>query len=336
MKRVRLARFTPAIRGAPPCAPVDLELAPGETVALLGPSGAGKSSLLRAIAGLVPSTGDIVIGDRAVGRLPPEGRRAVYLHQSPRLFPHLDVAGNIGFPMRLRGLEDAEVRKTTAMLLAQVQLHDAGARNVTSLSGGEQQRVALARAIAAAPELLLLDEPFAALDPALRAEVRDAIVALLGDSPPTTLVVTHDPEEAAAMATRIAVMLAGRLVQLATPRALFDSPATISVATFLGVENLWSLSAASVVADGTLAPPSHSAQVSLPASALVATPSETDPHRVVAVRETRSGQRVEGVTHGVSWVARARGSVVAGGAVALEVDASRLRYYDASGSLMGA
>jgi putative spermidine/putrescine transport system ATP-binding protein len=335
MKRLRLVRFAPAIRGAPPFAPLDLDVAPGETVAFLGPSGAGKSSLLRAIAGLVPSTGELFLDSRALATLPPEARRAVYLHQSPRLFPHLDVAGNIAFPMRLRGVTPAQAQATTATLLAQIQMQPNASRRVASLSGGEQQRVALARAIAAAPELLLLDEPFAALDPALRAEVRDALAALLRPSPPTTLVVTHDPEEAATMATRIAVVLAGTVVQVAAPRVLFDSPATIAVATFLGVENLWRIGGVPLRGVDASTAPERAAHVGLPASALLATPCESSTHQVVRVHETRQGQRVEGVTEGAPWVATASGGAVVGSWVTLEVTVQRLRYYDARGDLMG-
>lgn len=336
MSGLQLERFAAAIPGAPRVAPLDLRVARGETVALLGPSGAGKTSLLRAVAGLVPAVGEVTIAGRRVTHLPAEARRAVYLHQAPRLFPHLDVTGNVAFPMQLRGIvRDVRARETLA-LLQLVQLDTFGARDVASLSGGERQRVALARAIAAAPEVLLLDEPFTALDPTLRADVREALARLLAQATPATILVTHDVDEAAALATRIAVVLDGRLAQLATPNELFRRPATVALARFLGVENCWSTAEAATLLGTGIGVPEGVTRLALPAGALLATADPAATHRVERIRVTRAGQFVEGATHGVPWVALMSGGITVGDCVGLLAVAERWLAYDAAESLMGA
>lgn len=223
---------------APGLAPVSFTLARGERLAIVGPSGAGKTSLLRAIAGLAPaSAGRILIHGRDVSSLPPEQRGAVYLHQTPLLFPHLDVGGNIAFPLKLRGVRGAELEGRVLEALDLVQLADLASRPVGALSGGQRHRVALARAIVARPALLLLDEPFAALDPALRSEVRAALLAVQARYAPGVVLVTHDLEEAALVGQRIGLLLAGSLAALAPPRDLFMHPGSLDVARFLGVPN---------------------------------------------------------------------------------------------------
>lgn len=336
MSGLHLERFAAAIPGAPRVAPIDLTVARGETIALLGPSGAGKSSLLRAIAGHVPAVGEITVAGRRVTDLPAESRRAVYLHQLPRLFPHLDVAGNVAFPMQLRGLPRNLRTNETSALLRLVQLEAFGARDVGSLSGGERQRVALARAIAASPEVLLLDEPFTALDPSLRADVRDALARLLTQATPATVLVTHDVEEAAALASRIAVLLDGRIAQIASPSVLFRHPATANLARFLGVENCWSAGDVRELLDREAVRPEGAAQLALPARALRAANDPEGTHRVTRVRITRHGQYVEGATNGVAWVATAPGGAEVGDMVALDADAAAWLAYDAAGDLMGA
>ena len=219
---------------------VNLSVAPGERVALLGPSGVGKTSLLRAMAGLAPlSSGAVFVGGRDVTTVPPEQRGVVYMHQSPSLFPHLTVLDNVAFPLDVRGVAKTDARARAMALLERVQLGFAARRAPTSLSGGQRHRVALARALAANPAVLLLDEPFAALDPALRADVREAVVDLLQHGiGPAVLLVTHDVDEAAGLADRVIVLLHGRIAQIGTPAAILSSPHSVDVARFLGLPNL--------------------------------------------------------------------------------------------------
>jgi putative spermidine/putrescine transport system ATP-binding protein len=221
---------------------VALSVAAGERVAVVGASGAGKTTLLRAIAGLAPSSGGRVFvhapdqaAEREVTALPPERRGVVYLHQTPVLFPHLDVGENVAFPLRVRGVGEASVRARVHDALSLVRLDSMARRAPQTLSGGQRHRVALARAVAARPAVLLLDEPLAALDPSLRAEVRDAVAALARAEEVAMLLVTHDLDEAGLVADRIALLIDGRLQQVATPAALFRAPTTLAAARFLGV-----------------------------------------------------------------------------------------------------
>jgi putative spermidine/putrescine transport system ATP-binding protein len=225
--------------GVPGLGPLSFALAPGERLAVVGPSGAGKTTLLRAIAGLSPSSGGrVAIGGRDVSTLPAERRDAVYVHQTPLLFPHLDVAGNVAFPLRVRGVRGAEAAVRVRAALAAVRLEALASRATRTLSGGQRHRVALARAIVARPAALLLDEPLAALDPTLRDEVRDAILAVQRAYRPALVVVTHDLDEAGILGDRVGVLLDGALAQLDPPAALFARPASLAVARFLGAHNL--------------------------------------------------------------------------------------------------
>ena len=214
---------------------VDLTVAAGEVVCLLGPSGCGKTTLLRAVAGLAePSAGRISWGGDPLAGVPPHRRRMGLMFQDYALFPHLDVAANVGFGLRMRGERGAVVAARTSEVLSLVGLAGQGGRAVGSLSGGEQQRVALARALAPEPRLLLLDEPLAALDRGLRARLLGELAELLARLEVTALHVTHDQEEAFALGDRVAVMEAGRITQVDTPAGLWRAPATTSVARFLG------------------------------------------------------------------------------------------------------
>ncbi len=213
----------------------------GERLAVVGASGAGKTTLLRAIAGLAPATaGTVRVRGRDATALPPERRDAVYLHQTPVLFPHLSVHENVAFPLRVRGVRDAEVRERVRRTLEAVRLapDEFGPRPPHALSGGQRHRVALARAVAARPAALLLDEPLAALDPSRRAEVRHAIAAAQAESGAAAVLVTHDLDEAGLLADRIAVLLDGRIVQTAAPAELFARPASVAVARFIGMPNI--------------------------------------------------------------------------------------------------
>lgn len=218
--------------------PLSLEVAEGERLVIVGASGAGKTTLLRGIAGLGPVAGGRVeIGGRDVTRTPAERRDAVYLHQTPLLFPHLSVGENIAFPLRVRGVPDAEARRRVEELLAAVRLEGYAGRRPTTLSGGQRHRVALARAVAARPTLLLLDEPLASLDPALREEVRGAIVEIQRAHRAAMVLVTHDLDEAGLLGDRVGVLLDRRLAQVAPPEQLFRAPASLAVARFLGFPN---------------------------------------------------------------------------------------------------
>lgn len=221
--------------GAPGLAGVSLDAAAGERVVLVGASGAGKTSLLRAVAGLGRmSAGTVRIGGVDVTGLPAERRDAVYLQQTPLLFPHMTVAGNVAFPLRVRGIDADERHRRAADALASVRLADFGARMPHELSGGQRHRAALARAVVARPKVLLLDEPLAALDPSLRAEVRDALLAVNAAYGPALLLVTHDLDEAALIADRVGVLIDRRLAQVAAPEELLRFPASLAVARFLG------------------------------------------------------------------------------------------------------
>lgn len=214
---------------------VDFTVAPGEIVALLGASGSGKSSVLRVVSGLAtPAAGSIHWNDDALDRVPPHRRGIGMVFQGQALFPHLDVAGNVAFGLdagaRRRGAGEPRVGE----LLDLVGLAGYAERRVASLSGGEQQRVALARALAPRPRALLLDEPFSALDRALRERLVGEVESIVRAAGVATVLVTHDQDEAFAVADRIAVLADGTVAQYATPTAVWSRPATPSVAALLG------------------------------------------------------------------------------------------------------
>jgi len=225
-----------ALRGA------SLDVAAGETLALLGPSGCGKSTLLRAIAGLQRLAGGRVLLDgRDLAGVPPHRRGIGLMFQDHALFPHRDVAGNIGFGLRMTGVPRLERARRVAELLALVGLDGLGERSVETLSGGEQQRVALARALAPHPRVLLLDEPLGSLDRPLHDRLLAELAELFARLEQTVLYVTHDVTEAFALGDRVAVMRAGRIEQAANPDELWSRPANAWVARFLGLTNLESL-----------------------------------------------------------------------------------------------
>ena len=218
---------------------LDLEIERGELLTLLGPSGSGKSTVLRMIAGLVkPTTGKIWIGDEEVGARPTHERDIAMVFQSLALFPHMDVFRNVAFPLRMRRLGRKEIATRVREALSIVRLPDIEERGVHELSGGQQQRVAIARALVYQPQLLLLDEPFGALDRRLREEMQLEIVRLHRVLDVTIVNVTHDQREALMLSDRIAVMNGGRLEQLGTSEAIYRAPATRFVAEFLGDANL--------------------------------------------------------------------------------------------------
>jgi iron(III) transport system ATP-binding protein len=218
---------------------VSLAVEKGEFFAFLGPSGSGKTTLLRLIAGFgTPTAGRILIGDRDVTRLPPWSRNVGLVFQSYALWPHMSVAGNVAFGLERRKVKRAEIERRVAEALALVGLSAYADRRPAQLSGGQQQRVALARTIVIEPEVLLLDEPLSNLDARLRVEMRVELRQLQRKLGITAIYVTHDQEDANAVADRIAVLDQGRIQQLGTPIELYDRPANRFVATFLGTVNL--------------------------------------------------------------------------------------------------
>lgn len=218
---------------------VSLQVEPGELVSLLGPSGCGKTTLLRLVAGFEsPDAGRVVISGRDVTALPPYRRPVNTVFQHYALFPHRTVAGNVAFGLETAGRPRAEVAARVEKALEMVRLPGLGPRPVHQLSGGQKQRVALARALVLEPEVLLLDEPLAALDPKLRKEVHVEVKALQRRLGITFLFVTHDQEEALALSDRVAVMNHGRIEQVGAPQEAYERPRTRFVADFLAVRNL--------------------------------------------------------------------------------------------------
>ncbi len=223
----------PVVRGA------SFALRRGEFLSLLGPSGCGKTTTLSMIAGFeTPTRGEIRIRGRRVNALPPERRDIAMVFQNYALFPHMSVAENIGFGLRMRRVPAAERGKRVAETARLVQVEHLLGRRPSQLSGGQQQRVALARALIVRPALLLLDEPFGALDRLLREELQVEIRLLLQRLGITTVFVTHDQEEALSMSDRVAVMSAGAIEQIASPQELYDRPASLFVAGFIGKSTL--------------------------------------------------------------------------------------------------
>jgi ABC-type Fe3+/spermidine/putrescine transport system ATPase subunit len=224
------------------CPSVDgltLDVRPGELLALLGPSGAGKTTTLRVVAGYErPDAGRVLLDDVDITTLPPERRDFGMVFQHYALFPHLSVQDNVAFGLAARGVGREERRTRARRALAGVGLGDAGARDVSALSGGEQQRVALARALVLEPRVLLLDEPLSSLDPTLRVATRDELRETLRASHVTALLVTHDQDDAFAIGDRVALMRRGRLLQVGPPETLYDRPASSDVAAFIGRASL--------------------------------------------------------------------------------------------------
>ncbi|KMN34864.1 ABC transporter ATP-binding protein [Chromobacterium sp. LK1] len=218
---------------------LSLEVAAGETLALLGPSGCGKSTLLKIIAGLLPLDGGSVRfdGEDITGQ-PPERRGFALMFQDFALFPHLDVLNNVMFGLIERGVPRRKAADAATAMLERLGLTGYQRRKVWTLSGGEQQRVALARALVTQPRLLLLDEPFSSLDAHLRAQLRQEFAQLLADSGMPAILVTHDRDEAFAMAQRVAVLREGRVEQCAPPAQLLARPASAWLARFIGYQNV--------------------------------------------------------------------------------------------------
>jgi putative spermidine/putrescine transport system ATP-binding protein len=214
---------------------VDLDVRSGEFLALLGPSGSGKTTLLMVLAGFVrPDSGSVLFGPQEVVRLAPHKRNVGMVFQNYALFPHMDVAANIAFPLKLRGVGGRDIARRVESALELVQLGGYGARHIDQLSGGQRQRVALARAIVFEPRIVLMDEPLSALDKQLREAMQLELRRLHERLGTTTIYVTHDQREALTMSDRIAVINHGKVMQLDTPRRIYDRPANRFVAEFIG------------------------------------------------------------------------------------------------------
>ncbi len=218
---------------------IDLQVQPGEIMCLLGPSGCGKTTLLRLIAGLeTPQSGDILFNDAVITRLPPHERDFGLMFQDYALFPHMNVAENVLFGLRMHRIPKDEAARRLTEVLALVELEGFERRRVTEISGGERQRVALARSLAPRPRLLMLDEPLGSLDAALREQLVVQLRAIIKRAGLTSIYVTHDQQEAFAIADRIAVMQGGCIEQVDTPLQIYLRPRTVFVARFLGLENI--------------------------------------------------------------------------------------------------
>ena len=266
---------------------LDLTLRPGELVALLGPSGCGKTTALRLLAGLEEAdAGRIVVGGEDVTGRPANKRDMGMVFQAYSLFPHMTARQNVAFGLRLRGASAAERDRTAGEMLELVGLSAQADRYAHQMSGGQQQRVALARALAIRPTVLLLDEPLSALDAKVRAQLRDEIRRVQLEVGTTTLFVTHDQEEALAIADRVGVMDAGRLQQLAPPIDVYHRPSSPFVAEFVGLTNKLPATVADGRAEvlGTRLPLVDAAAPAGPATALVR------PEAVTVEREAPAGE----------------------------------------------
>jgi ABC-type Fe3+/spermidine/putrescine transport system ATPase subunit len=230
---------------------VSFAIAAGERLCLLGPSGCGKTTTLQIIAGFaVPDAGHVRVDRRDMAGIPPEKRNIGIMFQNYALFPHLTVFDNVAFGLRMRGVKRAELQRRVRAALELVRLPHVIAKHPRQLSGGEQQRIAFARAVVIQPSLLLLDEPFSNLDARLRLEMRSELLNLLQTLNIATVMVTHDQEEAMAIADRIAVMRAGRIEQVGSASDIYDSPASLFVAQFVGESNVFDATVAACTANG--------------------------------------------------------------------------------------
>jgi iron(III) transport system ATP-binding protein len=257
MSGVTITGLVKEFGGATAVQQLDLDIASGEFVTLLGPSGCGKTTTLRCLAGLeAPTRGELAIGERVVFSaagatfVPPDKRDVGMVFQSYGLWPHMTVGGNVGYPLKLAKVGKADARRRVLEILERVGLADRVDEMATSLSGGQQQRVALARAMVNRPALMLYDEPLSNLDAKLRLSMRTQIRELHDALGSTSVYVTHDQEEAIALADRVVVMNAGRIEQVGSPRELYTRPVNAFVADFMGFQNILSGTVADVAADG--------------------------------------------------------------------------------------
>jgi len=309
------AALTPAVADVSFAAPT------GAITSLLGPSGSGKSTVLRLIAGLDrPDAGRVRFGDDDVTALPPQRRGVGFVFQSYALFRHMTVRKNVAFGLDVRGAPKAETDARVDELLALVQLSDLADRHPDQLSGGQRQRIAFARALAIRPKILLLDEPFGALDARVRVELRDWLLRIHEQTHVTTLLVTHDQDEALELSQHVVVMKDGRVVQAGAPREVYDRPATAFVAEFVGNASVLSGSVQGGRAD-------LGASVSVDAPA--ATPDGTSVRAFVRPHEVKLRKATDGhiasakVERAVIVGARVKVTVRLADGAAVTVDLSR-------------
>lgn len=214
---------------------VSLSVKEGEFISLLGPSGCGKSTLLKTIAGLIPvASGSVSLDGEVINNVPAYKRNTVIVFQEMRLFPNMTVAENVAYPLKIQGMDKASRLRRAEELLGYVKLEGYGGRKISRISGGQQQRVALARALAAEPKIILLDEPFSSLDENLREDMRQLVRDLHSKFNMTTIMVTHDRQEALSMADRVAIMFDGKISQTGTPEEILENPANQQIADYFG------------------------------------------------------------------------------------------------------
>ena len=249
---VRLDRISVRYRDVVAVDNVNLVLPAGEILALLGPSGCGKSTLLRSVAGFVSHAGDIHIGDKVMTRVPPHRRNIGMVFQDYALFPHMTVAENVGFGLKMRRVAGQEIAARVAEALALVGLEGLSSRMARQLSGGQQQRVALARSLVIRPAVLLLDEPLSALDKKLREEMRVELRRIQRLTGVTTIFVTHDQDEALGLADRLALMSKGSLLQIGKPEEIYRRPVSPFVAQFVGMSNIAAATCRAIDASGAM------------------------------------------------------------------------------------
>jgi thiamine transport system ATP-binding protein len=301
-----------------------LELDEGRVLAVLGPSGCGKSTLLRAVAGLEPADGEVRWRGEDLSRTPTHRRGFALMFQDGQLFPQLSVAGNVGYPLRIRRTPRTRVSVRVTELLDLVGLAGFADRLPATLSGGERQRVALARSLAASPRLLLLDEPLSALDAGLRQRLADDLRRILVEAGTTAVMVTHDHEEAFAVADDLAVMRAGRIVQTGPIGEVWRSPGDAETALFLGYARVLEGAAAAELLGGGGLPPAHA--VAVRRSALVVADDGPLAATVVEVRTTPGQLRLVVSTGDAELdaVASLDRRLAPGDEVRLRIDATRM------------
>jgi putative spermidine/putrescine transport system ATP-binding protein len=298
---------------------VSFSLPRGEMLALLGPSGCGKTTILRMIAGLVqPTSGAIMLDGRDVSSIPVYKRNMGMVFQAYALFPHMTIAENVSFGLEMRNIGRAEREERVRKALDLVKLSGLGSRKVSQLSGGQQQRAAIARSLVIEPELLLLDEPLSNLDAKLRDEMRDEIREIQARTGVTTIFVTHDQDEALSMADRLAVMSAGRLEQIGTPRQIFDRPQTEFVASFIGAGTFF---------EGTVAEPGLAVVDDLKTIRFEGGATTGDrvklmirPHRLVVARDATGINRFTGTVEHIVYRGQTLSLNVRCGAKLLQAD----------------
>ena len=216
---------------------LNLSVGDGERISILGPSGCGKSTLLKIIAGLIDCEGMVLLNERDITNLPTNKRNIVVVDQENLLFPNMDVSENIGFGLRVRNIDKKEIKERVDELLKEINLEGYGKKKISKLSGGEKQRVALARALAVNPEVLLLDEAYSSLDTNLRTKMRELTIKLQEKHNITTILVTHDKEEAISFSHKIAVMLDGKFEQYDIAKNIYENPSNYRVARFMSDKN---------------------------------------------------------------------------------------------------